>query len=251
MHILMKIYFLFACLFFCLKATSQDSPKSKWLLSINSGVQAHDKRLFNFSGSANLLNTQPGFFGTYQFGVGILKETTFKNQSRLYYGFQLSSELSTFRRPFDHKFGKTSGHDGVRYTNRYYKVLLTVPIQLNIHNSKKIDFLIEVLPQLSVFTKAYDSRYDYTEKFNWSRLVFHSVELNPGLDYKLGNSIISLKYRLFQLKKIDRIIFNYTLDDPRIDQTFETYNPVKFMVSFYVGLGNKNALSEATNNDKF
>jgi hypothetical protein len=41
-----------------------------------------------------------------------------------------------------------------------------------------------------------------------------------------------MKYRAFQVKKIDKILFSYrTLHDPRTDQVFETYNPFKLWFS--------------------
>jgi hypothetical protein len=61
---------------------------------------------------------------------------------------------------------------------------------------------------------------------------FYSLEVNPGLSYDIGRFEFGLKYRAFQVKKIDKILFSYrTLHDPRTDQVFETYNPFKLWFS--------------------
>lgn len=215
-----------------MKATSQESTKSNWFLSFNSSIQQHDKRLFDLPGRQNLLDSQREFFGIYQWGLGILKETALKNNVKLYYGLQLSAELNTFRRPFDHRFRVSSTHDAGRYTDRSFNFIFSTPIKWHFYNNPKFGFLIELLPQMSVYTIAANSQYTYPEgPYNWLRLDFYSFEFNPGIHYTIQNSKLEIKYRAAQIKRVDPILFYDNLRTG-IKDLLEIYNPFKGWISW-------------------
>lgn len=211
-----------------LSSYGQENLNTKWILSIDFGIQEHDKRLFDFPPKENLLAMQPETFGTYQFGVSAVRKIVRKGKLKLLGGFGLSSELGTFLRPFDKRFRKDFGSEELRFTDRYYQGLIQFPIYLKYKIAKSLDFSLNILPQFNFFTIA-DNTKD--KSFSWWRLDFYSVEVNPGIEYTTSKFVFGLKYRFFQIKKIDKILFNSILKDPRADQTFETENPFKLWFS--------------------
>ncbi|MEP7198129.1 MAG: hypothetical protein ABI851_16545 [Saprospiraceae bacterium] len=229
----MKILFHLFPFLLIFNLKGQDSTKGNWIVSINMGIQEDDKRLFDFSGRNNLLETQPGFLGTYQLGLSFAYLQKLKAGYELSYGIGLSSELNTFRRPYNQNYRKTSGNDALRYTDRYYKLLLSNPIKIKYRKTNRVGFLVELIPQFNLLTKAHNSRDDYSEKNYWFGIDIYSIELNPGFSINLGGSQLEIKYRLFQIKKIDRIIFNYLIQDKR-NSNYETYNPIKLWITLNI-----------------
>jgi hypothetical protein len=221
---------LFAIIF-SLPSFGQESTDTKWTLSIDFGIQAHDKRLFGFPPfpSARLLEEQPETFGTFQAGISTVRKILQKGRFEIFAGGGLSSELSTFKRPFDLDFGKEFKRDILIMTNRYYQNLLQFPIKSKFRIGEKFNFSLDVLPQFNFLTIA-DNTKDIS--YSWWMFDFYSLEVNPGLSYDIGRFEFGLKYRAFQVKKIDKILFSYsTISDPRTDQVFETYNPFKLWFS--------------------
>jgi hypothetical protein len=51
--------------------------------------------------------------------------------------------------------------------------------------------------------------------------------LNHGIDFRRGKFNFGIKYRVLQIKIIEKIIFNRIIKDPRTDQKFEMHNPFK------------------------
>lgn len=89
---------------------------------------------------------------------------------------------------------------------------------------------MEILPQFNFLTLANDSEGD--ANFSWWRFDFYSIEINPGIEWSGKRFNIRMNYRAFQLKLIDRILFSdFTLNDDRENETFETFNPFKLWFS--------------------
>lgn len=201
----------------------------KWVLKLDYGLQAHDKRLFDFPPRESVLERQPEAFGTHQFGIKLERKIAEKRKLRFYGGIGLSTELATFERPFDHNYGKNGGTDILRWTDRYYQFLMQFPLNGTYQLNDHFGFSLGMLPQLNFLTIADHTSSD--ESYTWWRFDLYSVEFNPGIEYTKSRMAFSLRYRAFQVKKIDRILFNHILDDPRKGQTFETYNPFKVWLS--------------------
>ncbi len=207
---------------------AQDRPNKEWFLSVDYGLQAHDKRLFDFPPKESVLERQPETFGTYQFGIRLERKIAQKGKLHFRVGGGVSAELATFERPFDHNFGKDGGTRILRWTDRYYQFLTQFPLNGTYQLNEHFGFSLGVLPQLNFLTKA-----DHTtsKSYSWWRFDLYSVEFNPGIEYTTSRFIFNLSYRAFQVKKIDRILFNDILDDARTGQSFETYNPFKMWLS--------------------
>jgi hypothetical protein len=216
---------------FSLPSFGQQSTDTKWTLSMDFGLQKHDKRLFGFPPfpAAHLLESQPESYGTYQFGISAVRKILHKGRFEIFAGGGLSSELSTFTRPFDLDFGKKFKRNILIMTNRYYQYLLQLPVETRFRFDKNFGLSLELLPQFNFLAIADYAKRD--KSYSWWMFDFYSVEINPGLSYDKGRVEFGLKYRAFQVKKIDRILFNSLINDPRTDQVFETYNPFKLWFS--------------------
>ncbi len=201
----------------------------KWTFSLDYGLQAHDKRLFDFPPKESVLERQPEAFGTHQFGIRLEKEVAQKGKLLLNVGAGLSTELSTFDRPFDYTYKKDDITKVLRWTNRYYQFLMQSSINGTYKLNGHFGLSLGVLSQLNFLTIANHTTSD--ESYSWWRFNLYSVEFNPGIEYTKSRMAFSLRYRAFQVKKIDRILFNDILDDPRREQTFETFNPFKMWLS--------------------
>jgi hypothetical protein len=221
---------LLLLIFLPLLLQSQDMLSNNWQLSLNLSIQAHDKRLYNFAGKEHTVASQPESFGTYQLGISFSRKLALGNKINILAGIGLSTELSTFERPFDQLYGKSSGIAVLMWTNRYYKYLLQAPVNLRYELSNEFGFSLEILPQFSFLTVAKHDK-DKDVDFSWSGFDLYSIELNPGIDYSIGKFNFGIKYRGFQFKKIDKIIFNRIIKDPRTDQKNETYNPFKAAIT--------------------
>ncbi|MFQ5447625.1 MAG: hypothetical protein ACE5FF_11900, partial [Saprospiraceae bacterium] len=215
---------------FSLPSFGQESTDTKWVLAIDFGIQAHDKRLFGSPLKGLFLEQHPETYGTYQFGISAVRKILHNERFEIFAGGGLSSELSTFTRPFDNYFRKKGlVTREMRYTNRYYQNLLQLPIMPSFRVGDRFALSLELLPQFSFLTIA-----DNTTKvptYSWWRFDFYSLEVNPGLSFDIGRVEFGMKYRAFQVKKIDKILFNRIINDPRTDQVFETYNPFKLWFS--------------------
>lgn len=97
----------FVLLLMCLVTAlnCQTSP-ADWILKVNYGLQAHDKRLYDFPVKEPILAQQPETFGTHQFGLQLQKKVVQKGKFDVYVGGGISAEVATFERPFDHSYKK-------------------------------------------------------------------------------------------------------------------------------------------------
>lgn len=225
----MKREFVFLVVLMMLSSLAAQTQSGQWSIHFDYGLQAHDKRLFNFPWKERVLERQPETFGTHQFGLYLGRKVMEKGKIRLRAGVGLSTELATFERPFDYTYKKDDITKVLKWTDRYYQFMLNFPLIGEYKVSKHFGFSLGVLPQFNFFTIA-----DHTAgniNYSWWRLNLYSIELNPGIEYTASKLVFGLRYRALQVKAIDRILFNSILKDPRTDQAFETYNPFKMWLS--------------------
>ncbi|MFN0213381.1 MAG: hypothetical protein ACKVT2_03930 [Saprospiraceae bacterium] len=209
---------------------SQNAPDKKWVVSLGFGIQAHDKRLFDFPPKEGLLARQSEIFGTYQFRINLLRVFNISSKVSLSSGIGLTNEIATFLRPFDQNYFTKAGTEELNHTDRYHKYLLQLPLIFEYRMFSKLSLTGEALPQVNLLTVSHHSLRD----LNYSKFDpdYYSTEINVGVKYIFNRRInVGVNYRGFQFKKIDKVLFNYTLRDPRTDQTYETYNPFKLWLS--------------------
>lgn len=221
----------------------EDSEKflSNLLLSTNVGVQAHDKRLFDFPAKQRVLDNQKGWFGTYQLNVNLHKFLNLSKNPKISVGvgLGLGMEINTFKRPFDHNYNQEIGTDILKYIEKYRNYLFDIPLNVNYQINDKFTITMEILNQFN-YLSSINTKGSSNNKYTWWKFNFHSIEFNPGIKYEKDKFYLGFHYRVFQIKRIDRIIFNRILvnpdeskDSPRPGQKLEIHNP--FKIWFTVG----------------
>jgi hypothetical protein len=208
---------------------------SSYILSIQFGIEKHDKRLFDYSEKELLLAIQPENWGTYNLSLQAFGMLAQSQRISLFAGSGLSYQRATFIRPFDHTFFDQDYNEILRHLNVYDKLLMPVSFvgYLGIGKRLQLDLgynTLFLLYRRIDNTEGNSNDYPYTAfSFELSRL-----ELVGGINYKLKSFILGVHSRFVNYQKIDNIIFNDIVNDPRMDQKWEFNNPLRidFSVSF-------------------
>ncbi|MEE9440009.1 MAG: hypothetical protein V3V14_13470 [Saprospiraceae bacterium] len=213
---------------------SQTDSLDNWLVNMSLGIEAHDKRLFNYSEKESLLEMQPEFWGTYHSEFNLNRK--FLQNSRLssFIGLGLSYENATFLRPFDHSYFKKDSFRILRNLNKYKKVDLPISLSVFYEFAKNLQVSGTMSSNILLF-KSIDHTENNSDVFPYSESTFEidNFNLNLGLLYQLDKWLIGINARLINFEKIDKIIFNDIIKDPRIDQNWEWNNTLQF--NFIIG----------------
>lgn len=228
---------------FILTCTSQ--AQSFWddvTISAQLAVAHHDKRLIGYSETfiQEYQNRTPETWGTWQYGVDINKRifhigSVFEVGTGLGYSF----EHLTFYRPIDHCYYKPGEpcHEIFVNSDDYWIQQVAIPVNILFAPVGNLGINLGVRSSFSTH-KAFSANYS-----SWM-FEFYTLEINPGLNYQLGKYSISLNYRLWQWKKIDRALFSLVTipatynPDPILIDTYEQNNLVKLWFSVGYQLGN-------------
>lgn len=200
-----------------------------WIVNFNAGIEAHDKRLFDYIPPATeiLLAKSPEYWGTYHIGMGINRKFWQKKRFSSFLGTGVSFENATFNRPFDHTLlvtGNTTAD--VKILNKYKKVF--TPLSLSAFYEIGDHWMIsgEIISNFLVFRCIDQSKGDFP--FTEGALELDDIQLRLGLNGRIGKVIVGLHSRVVNVQKIDKVIFNRIIQDPRTYQTWENYNPLRF-----------------------
>ncbi len=106
---------------------------------------------------------------------------------------------------------------------------MQIPLNGTYRLTENFGFSMDILSQFDFLTIA-----SYTESnrnYSWWQFGLYAVEFNPGFEYTKSRMNFSLRYRAFQVRKIDPVLFNHIVKDEDTGQNFETYNPFKLWFS--------------------
>jgi len=219
----------FGVLFIIQSVCCQAQNLGDWIVGLNAGIEAHDKRLFDYSEKESLLSSQPEFWGTYHFGLDVRRKVWQNDRFVSYIGLGVGYERATFIRPFDHFYFENPSFFILLAQNRYEKVL--TPLSLLVFYELVDHWFIsgELASNFLVY-RSIDDPEASRKLFPFSQSAFEldNIELRLGLNYKIDKFMIGLHSRVVNFQKIDRIIFNNLIKDPRTDQNWEWYNPLRF-----------------------
>lgn len=165
----------------------------------------HDKRVF-FS-KERLLREQPEKWGTWQYGVSIQKQVFGAKTFLGKLGIGYSQEHFTFEKLVNHCFFNTDGScpDILAFSDDYRIHLLSLPLSMSFIVISGLSFDLNILPQFDVYK-------ELNNKKGIGGFHFYSVEINPGINYEWRKFQVGFYYRIWQLKKIDRVYYsNITL----------------------------------------
>ena len=211
-------------LFIILSVCCQAQNLGDWIVSANAGIEAHDKRLFDYPGRESLLAKQPEFWGTYHFGLNGRRRVWQSKRFNSFLGLGVSYENATFRRPFDHFYFASPAPDIVVRLDRYKKVLMPVSLAAFYELGDHWAISAELVSNFLVFRSIEVREGSATEGV----FELDDIQLRLGINYRIGKFMIGLHSRVANFQMIDRIIFNDIIRDPRTDQKWEWHNPLRF-----------------------
>lgn len=231
-----KVILTVGLLFLLQSVYCQSDSIGNWLVDMNAGIEAHDKRLFNYGGSfddllrSRLLAKSPEYWGTYHTGLRIKRKVWQIKRFSSFLGLGVSYENATFTRPFDHgHFGTGITPGVIQILNRYKKVL--TPLSLTAFYDLGDHWLIsgELASYFLVFRSIGNTEWS-REGFSYTEPTFEldNIHLRFGVNYRISKWMVGIHSRVVNVQKIDRIIFNDIIRDPRTNQTWEWHNPLHF-----------------------
>ncbi len=207
---------------------------NSWSLSFSLGIQEHDNRLFDFppSVSNRILKEQPGFLGTYQAEVGINRKIWSDQRIALSQGLSLGQEINSFKRPFSSCYlDKNLCYDWLVYTERFMLTFLSSPIEMKYKLGPKVSAILISKPQFWINKRVHYPPYNSSK----NGFEFLAIEFIPGIEYHVGRIQLSIGYRIFQFRRKEETYSytsNFMVNHPDYFKLkFETYNPVKFLLS--------------------
>ena len=226
-----KVILTFCVFFITLSVSGQTESIGDWMVSVNAGIEAHDKRLFDYLFPfvrERLLAESPEYWGTYHTGLEIRRRVWQQKRFSSFLGIGASYENATFNRPFDHTLLVTGiTTTDLKVLNRYEK--FSTPLSLSTFFGLGTHWLIsgEVTSNFLVFRSIEEAS---SRGFVFSEGTFEveDIQLRLGINYRIDKFMIGLFSRVVNFQKIDRIIFNDLIKDPRMDQNWEWNNPLRF-----------------------
>jgi len=227
----MKNMILTFCVFFItLSVSGRTESIGDWMVSVNAGIEAHDKRLFDYPipGPEILLAKSPEYWGTYHTGLEVKRKVWQQKRFSSFLGIGVSYENATFNRPFDHTLLVTGiTTTDLKVLNRYEK--FSTPLSLSTFFRLGAHWLIsgEVISNFLVF-RSIEEATSRGYVFSENTFEVDDIQLRLGLNGRIGKVLIGLHSRVANFQKIDRVIFNRIIKDPRTDQTWEWHNPLRF-----------------------
>jgi hypothetical protein len=232
-----RIQIFFAILVWCAGGLTSVRAQSFWndlTISVELAAAQHDirnsKRKIIHSIAESPWDTQ-GRWGTWQYGISVRKHILDWRNISLEAGLGYSLEHLTYLRQINYCFfyGDACPYIGAHSDN--YKVhLAEIPVTVTYPVVGNLKAELSVLPLFDIYKTV---RSPLGKLIGEKKTIdFYSLEINPGIRYQKDRIVLSMNYRLYQVKKIDRVIFNES------KEKLEDYNPLKFWFSVGYRLGN-------------
>ncbi len=201
---------------------------SNWILDFEFGIEQHDKRLFDYSEKETLLAEQPEKWGTYHLNVSIQRRMWVKHQFSSYFGMGIGYEKATFLRPFNQLYFKDLT-EILLVTNKYEKIKM--PLFFSVIYQPVNQWFIsgKLISTILLYRSIDNTKYD-SSVFPYTKSCFEldDVNFSIGINYLMDKIYLGISTRVINFQKIDKIIFNHLIKDPRVDQKWEWYNPLRF-----------------------
>ncbi|WP_236977920.1 hypothetical protein [Membranihabitans maritimus] len=248
----MKKQILSIMVFMMLSLTSDG--QSFWddvTISAQFAAAHHDKRLIGWSQSYRERSNRqnPEVWGTWQYGLSASAEVLDWKGGSAEIGVGYSHEQMTFRRRIDHCYPDPKGFcTKVPVRSDNYQVhMVQLPINFQAELFSGFKAQLSLLPLFDWRKVGKDGGVVVLEDTDFN---FYSLEINPGLEYEWNRFRVGVNYRLWQFKKIDRVVFSDRTipaagdGDPILTEEYEDYNPVKLWFSLGYLLGSNSVGSK-------
>lgn len=229
-----RIFRIFIFFIFSYEMSGQIQGFDQWYFVTDLGIEKHDKRLFNYPDKETLLEDTPSYFGTAHVRFMVNRSIKETGKFCFFSGIGIGYEKATFRRPFNHIYFENNLDDVLRFSNKYEKFycLVSATVFYRIKNSW---YLLSSVHSNLLFHRSLDNTNLASDAYPYNENTFELDEISftSGINRKVKNLILGLNTRLVNFQKIDSIIFNRLIRDPREGQKWEWHNP--FQLNFSVG----------------
>jgi len=187
------------------------------------GIEAHDKRLFNFSNADNLIALHPELIGTYKIEGTYLKSFS----DNLTLGLAIVYKETNFTRPFDHARFGTDNSRVLRNFNSYNLWQIGISNLFPLFNNEhfKVNLNSRILVNIHTFANNHRS-IDENYPFSMFNFIPDGLEIRPEFNYSFQRYQISLGIRVIRIAVRDTIIFGDWLRDDFSAKLFDFHNPV-------------------------
>jgi len=228
----MKKVIFAVCVLFLIQSVvyCQSDSIGNWLVDMSAGIEAHDKRLFNYTSPNReaLLKKQPEFWGTYHLRLNVKRKVWHSKRFSSFLGLGVGYENATFRRPFDHFHFQSPSFDLLLILDTYKKVCAPMSFSAYYELGEYWFISGELSSNFLVFRWIDNREETFLFPFAESTFELDDIQLSLGINYKIGTVLIGLHSRLANFQKIDRVIFNNIIRDPRTEKNWEWNNPLRF-----------------------
>lgn len=216
----------------------QTGHLENWILRMDFGIEQHDKRLFDYSILSReriLREFEDEQWGTYHIGIDLQRRLFQSDRVELFAGLGIGYEKATFRRPFNQWLLL----DGFLPTilleqNRYRKLKTPTSLLSFIRLGKQIYLTTDIRLNWLVYRSISSSDSSWSGfPYYESTFELDDIHLRGGIAYRTNNLMIGLDTKIINFQKIDKILFNEIIYDPRVDEKWEWYNPL--MLNLTIG----------------
>ncbi|MBC6993917.1 hypothetical protein QWY85_10045 [Neolewinella lacunae] len=226
-------------LFLPLGSVRAQLDSSRWGLTIETAIEAHDKRLYG-SSSRELLRSQPEYFGTYGIGISGQKKVLNFRRLSLWVGAGAHFQLATFTRPYrpGYKPGDIISFD-LRTADRFYDFMIAPELSLVYQLSPRFGLFGRFRPRYRFYTTGYHSSIENSHIWRipgiWG-FEPKSIEYLGGVRYMCRNKLaFELGVRLYNNHFVDSHTVNQATvirgRSTTVPTGFEKFNPLKLTFS--------------------
>ncbi len=228
--------FLIGLFILCSKNSQCQIQLDNWFLTATVGFEKHDKRLFEYPERASLLRNQTENWGSQIYSLRIYRKFVSKNKLFITGGVGIQQELASFKRPFDRSSFKQDSFLILLNLDSYETFYGIISLQSLYFISENSFINIDMNLGTALYKKI-DGTFSSSALFSpYSQTLFQLDHFNAiiGINFRIKKLLIGASMRAFNAQRIDKIIFNKIIKDPRIDQKIEYYNllNINFSVSY-------------------
>lgn len=204
------------------------------------GYQESDRR---FWGDDSDFVGKEGFSGTSYLGFRVNRNLHQSEKYSLQVGLGYARETNTYSTPYDHCFDNPGAPctEILLLIDNYSIDLLQTSFAAKYQLTRDFGLNIDLIPQFYFHKEV--SGYKGYNKTSDGTFGLYTIEIVPKIEYQFDRFYMTLGYRLFQFKTIDNVYLyggDFLMENPGyLDRAFDTYNPIKFILTAGIVLGKK------------
>lgn len=206
-------------------------------IGIGIARQSQDKRLFDYK-LANFVEPVSTRFDI-EYLASISKNILSEKRLNISLGVGYSVFQTDFRRPFDHSYFTGKKTYELRFVEKYtiHNLLTNIDLKIILLNQKSHVLYINfpIITRFSLNKSMKNGNWHYNK---W-KLEFNNIEAYSGLGYKFRKLGLNLGYNIYNIQKIDRVIFDkhFYRNSDISKKEYESRNINKLLLSLSFQIG--------------